>query len=274
MIRKARVSQPLNFQPRPVALLAVVLLALGACTAAPVAQGINDPAERQNREVHALNRAVDRGVLRPASQAYGAVVPGPIRTGVSNFAANLDQPRMVVNGLLQGRVEDAAANTFRFLVNSTFGFAGLLDPATDMGIFARDTDFGETLHVWGVGEGAYVELPLLGPSTGRDAVGTAVDFVLNPLAHAGLSDDARALRRGSAVGGALDSRHRFSATIDGVLYDSPDSYAQARLLYLQNRRFELGGAGNATGLDDLYGDIDADPYGDLYAPAAGGINAE
>ena len=250
----------------PRAGLALALaLALAACGPAPAARGINDPAEAQNREVHRLNVAVDRGVLRPAAQAYGTVVPGPLRTGVSNVASNLGQPRLVVNDLLQGQVDDAVTNTFRFLVNSTFGLGGVLDVATSMGIFEQDTDFGETLHVWGVGEGAYVELPLLGPSTGRDAVGTVVDIALNPLGWADLSDDAAQGVAAARVGGALDRRFRFAGTIDGILYDSADSYAQARLLYLQNRRFQLGGDGAAADYGDLYGDLGSDPYGELDA---------
>ena len=247
------------------ALGVLAALALAACTPAPVAQGIHDPAEAQNRGVHRLNVGVDRAVLRPASQAYGTVVPGPVRAGVSNFASNLGQPRLVVNDILQGQVDDAVTNTFRFLMNSTFGLGGVLDVASSMGIFRQDTDFGETLHVWGVGEGAYVELPFLGPSTGRDAVGTAVDFALNPLGWADLSDDAAQVVTASRVGGALDRRFRFAGTIDGVLYDSADSYAQARLLYLQNRRFQLGGTDAATDYGDLYGDTGDDLYGDLDA---------
>ena len=108
-----------------------------------------------------------------------------------------------------------------------------------MGLPARESDFGQTLHVWGVDEGAYLELPFLGPSTQRDATGDVVDFVLNPLRYAEL-DEARAAITAAQVGEGLGDRYRLSVVIDEVLYQSADSYAQTRSLYLQNRRFELG----------------------------------
>ena len=130
-------------------------------------------------------------LLKPASNAYGGGLPAPVRQGVGHFAGNLDLPRSVVNNVLQGRFPNAVHNTLRFVVNSTFGLAGLFDPATGIGLEARNTDFGETLHVWGVREGNYVELPFLGPSTERDTVGVGVDLFLNPLSY--ILPQARAL---------------------------------------------------------------------------------
>ncbi len=252
--------------PRPVlhlARVAPLVLAglLAACTAAPPAGGINDPNEVANRRVHEFNKGLDRAVVRPAATAYGTVVPEPVRLGVGNFASNLDVPRMVVNDVLQGNVEDAVHNTFRFLVNSTFGLAGLLDPASDMGLTARDTDFGETLHVWGAGEGAYVELPVFGPSTQRDAAGRVVDLVLNPLRPAISDNDADGALFGVNIASRLGDRYRFAESIDSILYDSADSYAQSRLLYLESRRFQLGTTG-AVDTFDPYEDPFYDPYED------------
>lgn len=227
---------------RKVGLISAItaVLLLGACASPPGATGdIYDPLEPRNRKVHEFNRKVDRSLLRPVSQGYGRAVPRPIREIISNFASNLDQPRLVVNDLLQGRIEDAGHNTFRFLMNGLFGLGGLLDPATDMGLEKRDTDFGETLHVWGSGEGRYLELPFRGPSTERDAAGNAVDFVLNPLRYVGSSEFQLAGGVASA-GSTVSDRFQFSDTIDSILYESADSYTQARLLYLQNRRFQLG----------------------------------
>ena len=127
----------------------------------------------------------------------------------------------------------------RFVINSTLGFGGLFDVASDFGIEDHETDFGETLHVWGAGEGAYVELPFLGPSTQRDAVGKVVDLFTNPLSYT-LDDPESYYGPVASVASGLGNRGRFSDTIDSILYDSADSYAQARLIYLQNRRFELG----------------------------------
>jgi len=212
---------------------------LSAC-AAPQAQGINDPYEAHNREVHEINKDIDRTVLRPVSRAYGNTVPAPVRGGLSRFSANLDLPGMVVNDLLQVRLADAITNSARFLFNSTVGLAGFFDPASDIGLYERETDFGETLHVWGVGEGAYVELPLLGPSTERDMVGKVVDVALNPT-RLMFSDEFQAGETVAGIADVANERYEYSETIDSVLYESADSYAQGQLLYLQNRRFELRG---------------------------------
>lgn len=228
---------------------------LAACSPAPAPVGENDALEVQNRGVHAFNKGLDRAVLRPVAKGYGTVLPSPLRKGVSNFASNLSLPGLVLNNLLQARVEDAGTNAFRFMTNTTFGFAGLLDVATEAGIPLQDTDFGETLYVWGVPEGTYAELPVLGPSTSRHTAGRFVDYLLNPLSAIDTSP-ASEIVTGSRVGAVLDTRYKFSDLVDQTLYESADSYAQARLLYLQNRRFSLSGENAQT--------EEFDPYEDLY----------
>lgn len=228
---------------------------LAACTSPAGPGDIKDPFEAQNREVHAANKALDRAVLRPNSQRYGQVVPKPVRRGIENFSENLALPGMVLNDLLQFRLEDAASNTGRFLFNSTIGLAGVFDPASDIGLTERETDFGETLHVWGFGEGAYVELPVLGPSTERDAVGKVVDFALNPVGRV-LGWPEGGVKTAADAAARAGDRYDHTELIDSILYDSADSYAQARILYLQNRRFKLGDKKEP----DYY-----DPYEDPYA---------
>nr|WP_308421072.1 VacJ family lipoprotein [Frigidibacter albus] len=256
-----RCAVPAPRRGRKPAVLAAVLasaLALSACGGAEVVSrdaGFNDPAEAHNRRVHGFNKGVDRVVLRPASQVYGTVVPGPVRGGISNFSDNLGLPAAVVNNLLQGRIEPAGKNGFRFLVNSTFGLGGFLDPATDMGLTEEDTDFGETLHVWGAGEGFYMETPLRGPSTVRDTVGAVVDIFLDPV-NSSIDRPESNYVLGANGLSLVGDRYRYSDTIDSLLYESADSYAQARLLYLQNRRFELGTEAESNS-DDPYDD----PYG-------------
>jgi phospholipid-binding lipoprotein MlaA len=232
-------------------------LLLSGCGPAPLPTGINDPDEEQNRAVHELNKEVDRNALRPVSQAYGAVVPGPGQTLVSNIGSNVGLPSGIVNGLLQADVGGAAQNTMRFLINTTVGIGGLFDPATAMGVPEVTTDFGETLHLWGVPEGEYVELPLIGPTTNRDMLGMAVDVVLNPLRFVLPPLEAN-WASGFQIAAGVGARSRYSDTIDSVLYESADSYAQTRLLYLQNRRFELG----QTGSDEEFVDPYEDPYGE------------
>ena len=214
------------------------LLLVTGCAAPQPGAAVNDPYEATNRQVHAFNVGLDRAVLRPAGQLANKApefVTGP----VVNFSNNVSLPGMVVNNVLQGDIGGTVTNTMRFLLNSTVGVLGLFDPAGAIGITEVKTDFGETLTVWGVGEGPYVVLPLLGPSTARDAVGEIVDLALNPLDQVGLQPqiDYGTYAR---VGEIIIDRGAFGDTLDSVLYDSADSYAQARLIYLQNRRFELG----------------------------------
>ncbi|MFW8594152.1 VacJ family lipoprotein [Cribrihabitans neustonicus] len=217
-------------------------LTAGCATQSPESRSageVHDPYEPANRAVHGFNRGVDRFAFRPASKSYVAIVPAPMVTAFSDFAENLSMPGQMVNAVLQGDLKTAGNALSRFLMNTTLGLAGLGDPATEFGIPEVDTDFGETLHVWGVAEGPYVELPLFGPSTGRDAVGLAVDFFTNPLTYArhNPADDINAYAQ---VVRRMGDRGRYSDTIDSILYESADSYAQSRLIYLQNRRFELG----------------------------------
>lgn len=227
-------------------------LALGAgCAAPPPVQPHLDPDEAQNRQIHAFNRGLDQAFLRPTSGTYGSVVPRPVRQGVANFAGNLDLPGDVLNSILQGRPGPAAENVLRFALNTTVGIGGLFDPARALGIEGRRTDFGETLHVWGLPEGAYQELPFLGPSTDRDTAGALVDLALNPvrLILPGRRGNLAAL---AGIGSRLGDRYEFGQTFDSILYESADSYAQARLLYLQNRRFVLGQTGGEDDFIDPY----------------------
>ncbi|MGD9916901.1 MAG: VacJ family lipoprotein [Paenirhodobacter sp.] len=240
------------------ALLATALLAGcagGGGQGGPT--GINDPYEATNRKVHAFNKGMDT-LLFKARPGHPRSVNNLFVRSVSNVGSNIGLPAKVVNSLLQGRPEPAIKNTFRFAINSTIGLAGIFDPAgSSFSLPETDTDFGETLAVWGVGEGAYVELPVYGPSTERDAVGTVVDIAMNPVGQLLSGSDATAASA-ARVAGKVADRKRFGETVESILYDSADSYAQSRLLYLQNRRYQLSGQEN--------NDADAwDPYADPYA---------
>lgn len=236
------------------ALMVMVALLAAACSAPPPGAGeFHDPYEARNREIHAANRALDAALLRRSSGAYGRLVPEGLREAVSNFAANLDQPLAVANNLLQARPGNALHNGLRFAVNSTFGIGGLFDVAAEMGLHPRPTDFGETLHVWGVGEGAYLEVPLLGPSTERDFAGSVVDYLANPVRLA-VPREHRIWVTAAGVASRFGDRYRYSDFLEETLYRSADSYAQARLLYLQNRRFRLGDT-ERTEVFDPYEDL-------------------
>ena len=238
------------------ALLAMGLLALAACGPAPVPQGISDPAEAQNRDFHDFNVMLDKAFLRPVGKGVKAVAPDPLLQGVSNFADNLSVPKSVVNDVLQLKLGKAIENTLRFTLNSTVGLGGLFDPATALGVPGDPTDFGETLHVWGAPEGNYAELPFIGPTTDRDLIGSIVDAALDPMNFL-LPEKYRYVPLAAKLAARIGDRGRYSETFDSVLYDSADGYAQARLLYLQNRRYELG----QTSAEEAY----VDPYEDPYA---------
>ncbi|SLN52247.1 putative phospholipid-binding lipoprotein MlaA precursor [Roseovarius gaetbuli] len=235
---------------RVAALIGLVLLA--ACAKpdpSRTTQEAFDPYESQNREVHQFNRGVDRALLRPVSKGYTSVVPDDIENAIVRFAVNLSLPSDIVNNVLQLNMRGALRDTARLLVNTTVGLGGFFDPASEMGMAAgTNTDFGQTLHVWGAREGAYVELPILGPSTERDTWGMAVDLFTNPLSYV-LESPENLYGTAAAVSAGLSKREKYGDTIDSILYESADSYAQSRSLYLQNRRFELGGTSSSAYVD-------------------------
>ncbi len=233
------------------ALLSLALL--GACSTPEQPTEIYDPYEKTNRKVHAFNKGLDHAIVRPTSQVYGLTLPKPVRRGISNFANYVDTPRFIVNDLAQGNIDDAGHNFARFVLNTVFGL-GVLDMAGSIGVETRRTGFGETLYTWGAREGAYIELPAIGPSNERDAVGQVVDFISNPISGViGASDEW--IPPTANVMDRVNQRYEFGATIDSLLYESEDSYAQGRSLYLQNRRFELG-------QEDEFA---FDPYDDPYS---------
>jgi len=217
----------------------ISLLFLTACARGPVpADHINDPFEETNRQIHAFNKTVDAIALAPAAAVYGAVVPEEVRDAVDNSANNLALPGQVVNHVLQGEIPDALQTTARFALNSTLGIAGLFDPASDFGLFEVPTNFGETLEVYGVAEGAYLELPFLGASTVRGAIGTAVDFAIDPLRHY-IPSPEREYLFGLKGLDLIGDRHAYSDLVNVLLYESSDSYASQRIAYLQNMRHNL-----------------------------------
>ncbi len=239
------------------------MLVLAACSPAPEDGGIHDPYESVNRVSHGVNKAADRVLFRPASQAYGAVTPEPVRSSISNLAFHLNEPRSFFNHLAQGDLQDAGHTFFRFAVNTTVGFLGLFDPATgDFGLEARSTGFGDTLAVWGANEGAYIELPLLGPSNERDSVGRFVDILTNPLSV--VSDEGTEIAAAISLPSVLNSRYEFTENVDSILYDSADSYAQMRLFYTENRRFQLSGQTSADNAFDPYENLYEEVYEGLY----------
>lgn len=239
---------------RYVAVLA--LLGLAACASAnPDDLAATDTTPGFNRAMHDFNLALDRAVLRPAAQGYDVVTPTLFKHMIGNGFSHLELPGSFVNFVLQGEVEPALETLGRFTVNTVAGAGGLLDPATEMGLPRRDTDFGVTLGRHGVGEGNYIVLPLFGPSTTRDAVGLVVDRALHPLTYLGqvapgITPEASIAL---AVTERVDARHRNFDIIDDLLYESADSYVSLRSVYLQRRRALVAGEdAGAEALPDIF----------------------
>ncbi|MEX0606973.1 MAG: VacJ family lipoprotein, partial [Halofilum sp. (in: g-proteobacteria)] len=179
------------------ALLLTATLATGCASTrgpdgapAEVAGTPGDPLEGINRPIHNFNQAFDRNVARPAAQGYQAITPEPVDRGVTNFFSNLDDVAVLVNSALQLKGRKAAATTLRLTLNTTFGVLGVFDVAGGLGIPKENEDFGQTLGYWGVGSGPYLVLPILGPSSLRDAPARAVDSAYWPLNDITASDEA------------------------------------------------------------------------------------
>lgn len=222
---------------RLASVLTTSLLAVTACATTPIEDAsptaVYDPLEGWNRQVYAFNDGVDRAVLEPVAKGYRAVTNEPIRGGVSNFLTNLNQPVVFANTVLQGK-PGAAIDTFsRFAVNSTFGIAGIFDLATSLDVPEHREDFGQTLGVWGVPNGPYLVLPLLGSSNLRDVTGFGVDMAFDPLNYAQFEGDTE-FRIGRQVASVVSVRENLIEAVE-VLRDQPEPYVALRRNYTQQR---------------------------------------
>ncbi|MCT4372369.1 VacJ family lipoprotein [Yangia mangrovi] len=220
----------------------VLITGLAACaTPGPgeTRDGVFDPQEPANRRVHAFNKRVYSRLSGDGEPGFVESLPDPVKNGVVNFSDTVALPQTVVNQLLQGRLLRASRNTLRFSINATLGIAGLMDVASPMGLPEDRSNFGETLYVWGLPEGGYMELPVLGPSTERETVGLFVDFFTDPFAYV-LPSPQRYVRYGARLGELMIKRSDYGDAIDAVMEGSADSYAQARVIWLEKRRHELG----------------------------------
>ena len=232
-------------------------LLVAGCAGAPP----DDPLEPYNRAMFSFNEKLDNAVAKPAAKAYVAVTPAPVRTWVSNFFGNLQDPWIAFNDLLQGKFADALNDLMRFVFNTTLGIGGLLDIASEAGLPKHDEDFGQTLGVWGVKEGPFMVLPFFGPRTLRDAAALPLDASAespwtlpyeNPVVHDsgaryGLSGLKMVSERARLLG--------IERTLDeGTL----DKYRFARDFYLQQRRFKVHDGNVPVEYDDFDFDDGAD----------------
>lgn len=234
-------------------IIASTALALAACagnrTSPPEARSPADPWEPINRPIYAFNQAWDTVILKPVAKGYEFIVPAFLRRGVTNFSRNLRVPLSLVNNLLQGKGAAATNDAGRFLLNSTFGLLGIFDFATIEGFDFSEEDFGQTLAVWGVPNGPFIVIPLLGPSTVRDGLMIPPAVYADPLYHY----DVSSVRDKLYILRYVDVRQRLFAA-EELIKDSPDKYITVRESYLQRREYLIHD-GNPP--------VEEDPYEDL-----------
>jgi phospholipid-binding lipoprotein MlaA len=212
----------------------VFALSLSACVTLPpnAPRSPQDPWESWNRGVYRVNDKLDRAVAKPLARTYVRVLPQPIRTGVRNFFDNLSTTTVMINDALQGKFRASANDLGRFVLNSTLGLGGILDPATPAGLAKNNEDFGQTLGHWGVHPGPFVELPLLGPSDLRDGPARLVDAYTSPQQYI----------RNTGVKWGLYGIHLVDAraellSLDDTIQQAFDPYAFVRDAYLARRAY-------------------------------------
>ena len=210
------------------ALLSIVLALTGCATNGDP----RDPLEPLNRGVYKFNDVVDQALLKPVAKGYKAVLPNPVRTGVGNFFSNIDDALIAVNNLLQFKFVAALSDVGRLLTNTTIGIGGIFDVASNFGLEKHNEDFGQTLGYWGIGDGPFLMLPLLGPSNVRDTVGLAAYYYLDPvwnLSHVPTRNTLGVIR-------VVDRRARL-LDAEKVLDEAAlDPYTFLRDAYIQQRR--------------------------------------
>lgn len=212
--------------------------------------------------MYAFNDAVDHYALAPVARGYRRYMPGFVRTGIRNFFSNLEEPNTILNDLLQGKFYTASQDFLRFAVNSVWGLAGVLDVATASGMAKNEEDFGQTFAVWGIGDGPYLVLPILGPSGLRDGVGLVGDyFAVDPL-----SDLHTKEWLAVQTVKAIDTRAGLTG-LDDVLAMQLDPYVFIRESYRQRRDFLIHD-GAPPPDDGLLEDVLFDDTGDEPAPPA------
>jgi phospholipid-binding lipoprotein MlaA len=215
--------------------ITLLIVVLAGCAVRPPYEEANDPLEPLNRAIYKFNDVLDRAVLKPVAEGYQDYIPSPMRTGVRNFFFNLYEPFTIVNNALQGKPGDAAGDTMRLIFNTTFGVFGLFDVATGWGLEPHKEDFGQTFGVWGVGEGWYLMVPLLGPSTGRDAPGLVLEYKFDPIKYL-----TSGVPRYAATGLLFISKRAELLSASEVLDAAAvDEYLQVREAFRQKRWNEI-----------------------------------
>ncbi len=219
-------------------LLPFALMSLLSFNVYSSEEGDTDPWESFNRSIFAMNEWLDEYIARPVAVGYRAVTPSLVDAGITNFFKNLGEVENTANSLLQLKFADAGVSVTRFALNSTVGWFGLVDIASDAGIHVRDEDFGQTLGYWGVPNGPYLMLPFFGPSTVRDTTGRFADTYTDPLNYDPLNEEFhRDARWGMTGVKAIDKRADLLAAENVIFGD--DKYVFIRDAYLQSREYQV-----------------------------------
>ncbi|SFN85540.1 phospholipid-binding lipoprotein MlaA [Nitrosospira briensis] len=227
----------MKHNPTTVLLLVCALLFTGCASTRQNNASMDtvDPNEETNRKFYNFTDMVDRNVLAPVADVYIKYVPDPMQRSIGNFYDNLAYPNVILNDFLQGKVRQGFQDSMRFVVNSTIGVGGLFDMAASMGLPQHDEDFGQTLGVWGVDTGSYLFVPLIGPSTYRDAPGIPVSVFSNLLFYAG-SFASTAIVGPVTVLSIIDRRARLSGPMRVRDQAALDPYLFVREGFLQQRK--------------------------------------
>jgi phospholipid-binding lipoprotein MlaA len=219
----------------------------------------HDPLEPLNRQILDLNLFVDRILLKPATKVYIAVIPEELRDAVRRALDNMKEPVVVINNVLQGEPERAGVSVGRFAVNTTLGIAGLIDIAAKMGLEKESGDFGQTLFVWGLPQGPYLIVPLLGPSSPRDLIGMGADAYIDPFSFLATAKALDQIQIARFIVDGIDQRARVIDVLDDLEKNSLDFYAQLRSLAQQKRAAELRRGTAPDPGADLYQDPGKSP---------------
>ncbi|WP_135075823.1 VacJ family lipoprotein [Terasakiella sp. SH-1] len=220
--------------------IAAVAVILSGCASQPEAvDEVNDPLEGVNRAVYGFNELVDTWFMRPAATLYRAFLPPPVQEGIHNMLSNLSTPIVLLNDILQGEGERALNTASRFAINTTVGVLGFNDAAEDMGFKRHSEDFGQTLAVWGVGDGPYIVLPIFGPSSPRDTVGLVVDYFTDPINAWANNTNRDGFPTGRSVVSAVDTRAYYYDALEDIKKNSLDPYVAMRSFYMQRRQAEI-----------------------------------
>ena len=225
---------------------------------------INDCFEKVNRGIFAFNQGLDKVIFKPLATGYRKL-PQAVRSGASNALGNLGNVVTIPNNILQGQIKDAGVNTLRFVINTTLGIGGLFDVASYYGLEKREKeDYGQTLGTWGVGEGCYFVLPVLGPTTVRDSLGSVANIMGGDVWYnVTIANDTQYFNEAdyylSRVMSGVDFRAKNLESFDSLERTSLDLYSSVRSLYLQDRRKKIQNLDEITETlsDDDWEEVDS-----------------